>query len=175
MNPFISTIVNGIKGAISGGGEGKLLSAATNLIDQTTYSNEEKAQMKLDLAKLEMEDNQHKIDAANKELELLIEQEKNQLADIANSRDANARIQESDKSSWMAKNIAYVLDVVFTVAFIAMLFVIIYKSVPETNKELFYTSFGLLGGYVSQILGFHRGTSQGSKDANKELRNLKNK
>jgi len=95
------------------------------------------------------------------------------LEDVANSRDNNAKIQESEHASWMAKNIAYTLDITFTVAFIAMLFVIIYKQVPETNKELFYTSFGLLGGYVSQILSFHRGSSKGSEDKSKELKNLK--
>ena len=87
-------------------------------------------------------------------------------------RGANAKIQESANASWLSKNLAYILDITFTVSFIAMLFVIIYKQVPETNKELFYTSFGLLGGYVSQILGFHRGTSKGSEEKSKELKEL---
>ncbi len=100
------------------------------------------------------------------------ESEKNQLLDVANSRDNNTKIQESDKASWMAKNIAYILDMTFTLAFIIMLIIIIYKQVPEANKELFYTSFGLLGGYVSQIIGFHRGTSIGSKANGDALRKL---
>ena len=91
------------------------------------------------------------------------------MKDMDSARDMNSRIQESDKASWLSKNIAYLIDCVFVVAFILMLVMIFNKAVPESNKELFYTGFGLLGANVSTILNFHRGTSIGSERKQKQI------
>lgn len=121
--------------------------------------------------KLVEEANRHEEAKEAKDLEEI----KSYLADTQNARDNNAKIQESEKASWTAKNFAYIMDGFFVLIFGAMLFVIIKKEVPEANKELFYTAFGLLGGFVGTTVNFHRGTSQGSKDSNKTLHNLVNK
>lgn len=140
-----------------------------NIADKFIQTKEEKDAFALELLKA-------KSDIELKSATLEKDIDEMYLKDTQDARGANARIQESENASWLSKNIAYILDITFTVSFIAMLFVIIYKVVPENNKELFYTSFGLLGGYVSQILGFHRGTSKGSEDKSKELKELnKNK
>lgn len=156
----------GIKDLFKGSAEG-LISGVTNGAANII------SKLKADPTKVleyEKELEELRVNSTLKAEELANNLETAYLQDTQNSRDNNAKIQESDKASWMAKNIAYMLDIVFTVSFIAMLFVIIYKQVPESNKELFYTSFGLLGGYVSQILGFHRGSSIGSKESNKMMR-----
>jgi hypothetical protein len=105
---------------------------------------------------------------ANKETELY-------LADVANSREMNTKVQESDKASWLAKNIAYMIDAILITSFIVMLVMIFNRVVPESNKELFYTGFGLLGGYVGTVINFHRGTSIGSKENGAAIRKLMNK
>jgi hypothetical protein len=103
---------------------------------------------------------------ANKELALY-------LADTANARDMNAKVQDSDKASWLSKNIAYIIDAVIVVSFISMLVLIYHKAVPEENKELFYTGFGVLGAMLSTVLNFHRGTSIGSERKQKQLDKLR--
>lgn len=85
-----------------------------------------------------------------------------QYADTANARDMNAKIQ-GDKPSWLAKNVAYILDLTFTASFLFMLMLILKREVPESNRELFYTGFGVLGALCSTVLNFHRGTSRGSE------------
>jgi hypothetical protein len=102
---------------------------------------------------------------ANKETELY-------LNDVANAREMNTAIQSSDKASWLSKNIAYMIDVIFVLSFIIMLVMIFLRVVPEGNKELFYTGFGLLGGYVGTVINFHRGTSRGSETKQKQLDKL---
>ncbi len=158
----------GFIGKLLSGGVGDIVDKIGGVADKFIQTKEEKEAFSLELLKAKSD-----IEQKANELEFKIDEA--YLKDAQNARDNNTKIQESNKASWLAKNLAYILDITFTVSFIAMLFVIIYKQVPESNKELFYTSFGLLGGYVSQILGFHRGTSKGSEDKSKELKELKNK
>lgn len=97
------------------------------------------------------------------------------LGDVSNARDMNAKVQESDKASWLSKNIAYMIDGLFVISFIVMLIIIMRSAVPESNKELFYTGFGLLGAYVSTVVNFHRGTSIGSKENGTAIRKMMSK
>ena len=50
--------------------------------------------------------------------------------------------------------------------------VIIKLIVPEENKELFYTAFGVLGALVNQVFNYHRGTS---RKTDEEFDNFKSK
>ena len=160
-------VVKAIKSVI-GKGDGSILKAATNLIDNTFTSKEEKAKAKLEFKK-----------ELNRHHEAIISEanglEKAYLEDTQNARNTNTRIQESANASKLAKNIAYILDIVFVSAFLAMLAMILFKDVPETNKEIFYTGFGLLGGYVGSIINYHRGTSAGSKSKQKVLDEISKK
>lgn len=109
---------------------------------------------------------------ANEAEKIEVEREKAYLADVSNAREMNQAIQANEKGSWMSKNIAYCLDTLFVISFITMLVIILFKRVPEENKEIFYTAFGLLGGYVSTIINFHRGTSSGSKASGDAIRKI---
>lgn len=104
-----------------------------------------------------------------------LEEVKAYLSDTQSARDSNVKIQESANASWISKNFAYLMDGFFVLIFGAMLFVIIKKVVPEANKELFYTAFGLLGGYVGTTVNFHRGTSKSSGDKDKTIHKLMDK
>lgn len=130
------------------------LNIIKNLIDKepnlTPEQKEEFSKLALD-HELEME-------------KLALQEKEAYLKDVQSSRDANVKIQESNNASWMSKNVAYILDLFFSVSF-ALVFILIFKNqVPDGNKEIFYMLTGLLGGYVGQILSFHRGSSKGSKD-----------
>lgn len=82
------------------------------------------------------------------------------------ARKMNAEIQSSPNSSWLAKNIAYVLDLAIVLATIFLAWMAYMKKVPDTNKELVYMALGSLLTMSGTVLNFHRGSSQGSKDKN---------
>lgn len=155
---FIANII----GKVTSTGAANIVESVGNVADKFITTGQEKEEFKAEVAK---EINRHieaMTSAQNAELETLMK-------DMDSARDMNSRIQESDKASWLSKNIAYIIDCVFVVAFILMLVMIFNKAVPESNKELFYTGFGLLGANVSTILNFHRGTSIGSERKQKAI------
>lgn len=155
---FIANII----GKVTSTGAANIVESVGNVADKFITTGQEKEEFKAEVTK---EVNRHieaMAAAQNAELETLIK-------DMDSARDMNSRIQESDKASWLSKNIAYLIDCVFVVAFILMLVMIFNKAVPESNKELFYTGFGLLGANVSTILNFHRGTSIGSERKQKAI------
>jgi len=153
-----------LKNLISGKGS-DIIDSVGGVIDTFVQTKEEKDAAK---AEIQKEINRHLEvlgDQQNKELEVYI-------SDMSSARDMNARVQESDKASWMSKNIAYILDLTVVSAFLIMLSLVFFRVVPESNKEIFYTGFGLLGGYVGSTINFHRGTSIGSERKQKQLEKL---
>lgn len=106
--------------------------------------------------------------------------EKMLLEDVANARDANVKIQESEKASWLSKNIAYMIDIwlalvwgVFTFYVLALWArVISAKDVDFTGVLSLYTTVTTV---FMIVVSFHRGTSQGSHDKQKLLDRLQRK
>lgn len=158
---------NFIKNIFSGGAS-EIINAADSLIDNLTLSKEEKEKFKAEFAK-------NATDHIEKMAGLTQQETDSYLKDIADARVSNVRIQESQGASWLSKNIAYFLDALISVSFVVMLIMVFFKKVPAENKEIFYTAFGLLGGYVSTVINFHRGTSSGSKASGDTLRKLAEK
>lgn len=147
---------------------GGFLSGAADVIEKFVVDPTEKMKAMQELETLKIK---HEEFIINAEKELEIEH----LKDTQNARDNNAKIQDSENASWLAKNIAYCIDAAFVLAFFVGLILIYNKAVPESNKELFYTGFGALTSYVATILNFHRGTSIGSKINGDALRKQLNK
>jgi hypothetical protein len=127
--------------------------------------------------------------AAAAKQELAVMEQNGELAKMANetklveltnantdsARDMNAKIQESDSASWLAKNTAYALDIGIVTATIFLAWFAFMKGVPDANKELVYMALGSLITMCGTVLNFHRGSSQGSKDKGIDLQNLKDK
>ena len=158
-----------IIGKVIGGSASSIVDSVGKVVDDLNLSAEEKSQIQ---QKISEEVNRHQ-EATQR---LMLEQLQAELGDTSNARDNNAKIQESEKASWMAKNLPYILGAVMVVAFFVGLLMIMFRSVPESNKELFYTGFGLLGGFVSTVMNFYFGSSSGSKASADTLRHLaKNK
>lgn len=114
----------------------------------------------------------------NRHEEAMIKQaadlEKAYLEDVANSREANKAIQESDKASWMAKNIAYMIDIwlafiwgVFTL-YVAALWAKLISSVSVDMTGIL-SLYATVTTVFMITVNFHRGTSQGSSDKQKLL------
>jgi hypothetical protein len=158
-----------IIGKVVGGSASSIVDSVGKVVDDLNLSAEEKAQLN---QKLTEELNRH-TEAIER---LSVERLQAELGDTSNARNTNAQIQESDKASWIAKNLPYILGGIMVIAFFVGLLMIMFRSVPESNKELFYTGFGLLGGFVSTVMNFYFGSSSGSKASADTLRHLaKNK
>ena len=155
----------GILDKILSGGAADIINSVGGVIDNLTTTNAEKEQLKIELTKVLQDHQQKMAEQANIELQT-------QLADIQSARSMNTSIQESEKSTWLSKNFAYFLDGAFCILFAVMLTLIFKREVPVNNKELFYTGFGLLGGIVSTIVNFHRGSSRGSEKSNDAIRTI---
>jgi len=95
------------------------------------------------------------------------------LADLANARAMNIDIQNSDKASWMAKNIAYIIDIMVCTVWSFVTFYLVGKAMNLIKDQADMT--GVLSIYTTItavfmiIINFHRGSSQGSKEKGKQL------
>jgi hypothetical protein len=107
--------------------------------------------------------------AAAKLQELELEYAKLDMANTADARDMNAKIQESANAAWIAKNAAYILDFAIVSATIIMTWIVFFKGVPVENKEIAYMAIGSLITMCGTVLNFHRGSSAGSKSKTEEM------
>ena len=154
-------------------GAEKLVTAVTGGLDSLITNEQERQAAKLAL--------QQEI---NRSMEVLAAQandlEKAYLADVANARDSNAKIQ-GDKPSWMAKNIAYIIDIFVTILWggLTTYIVCIMLNFIEKDQGADYTSvlavWGSIMGIFATVLSFHRGSSQGSQDKQKLIDKMQQK
>jgi hypothetical protein len=145
-----------------------IVDSVGNILDEVITNKEEKAQK---LLEIEKEVNRH-IETlgiqANDELEL-------QLKDVADSRANNTQIQNSDKASWLAKNISYCIDIFVAMIWGCMTAYIVGKWLNIIKSEATVDMTGVHGVYAAvcgmftQVLSYHRGSSKGSEDKQKTI------
>jgi hypothetical protein len=89
--------------------------------------------------------------------------------DLINARNTNADIQASEFSSWMAKNVPFIIDIFIMGIWGVMTIFIIAKALNLTtvgeNVDL-STVLAIYSGVIAlatQIVSYHRGSSAGSK------------
>lgn len=98
-------------------------------------------------------------------------------ANTASARDMNSKIQ-GDKPSWMARNVAYILDVGALVIWGSMTIYIVGRALKiiQTDEHAdFNVVLGIYSGVTGvfmTVLNFHRGSSQGSADKAKLIDRL---
>ena len=103
------------------------------------------------------------------------------LKDTANARDQNIAIQNSDKASWLSKNVAYLIDLFVFTIWGAMTVYIICKFLNIIKAQQGVDFSGILGIYsgitaiAMTVLNFHRGSSKGSEDKQKQIVAMSNK
>jgi hypothetical protein len=163
---------NFIKNVFSGGAS-ELVKNVDKLVDNLTLSKEEKEQFKTDLLKIQNEHEEKMASIAQSELD-------SQLKDVQGARDANVKIQESDKASWLSKNIAYCID-----AFVVLLWGVLtlyligtaLKIVKTSSVDLtgIYGLYAAVTGVAMTIINFHRGSSVGSKANGETIRKMLDK
>jgi len=164
-------LIKDLLGKILTGSGGDLIKSVTGVIDEVNLSKEEKAAIQQRITDEINRHNEAVLIAAN-------EQEKAYLADVQNARDANYRIQDSDSASWLAKNIAYLIDcfVLLLWGFLTVYLMLTMLRIIPKQVGVDYTAvtaiWGAVGTYAGTIINFHRGSSIGSKKANDTLRDI---
>lgn len=162
MIPGIADLAKGVVSGLFG------KDGLSGIIDTCFTSKEEKmaGQAKLDEIKNVFE---------AKIAEVLLEREKMILADTADARSTYARVQESDKASWLSKNIMPILTLGVTFGFFGLLTYMLKYSVPESNERIMDILLGSLGTAWITMISFYFGSSKGSEDKSKQINEMANK
>lgn len=99
---------------------------------------------------------------------LLLDYEENELkaylADVADARNMNIKIQEAASASWLAKNVGFIIDIIIVVFTIGLALLLYFRPIPNGNREIAYAVLGALLTALSTVLNFYRGSSKGSAD-----------
>lgn len=150
-----------------------------NGLDGLFTSKEEKLAKANELAKIEAEMTAAVQAQMLEFAKLNLEEAKAYMADTQDARANNSRIQESEKASWLAKNVAYMIDLFLTVLWGGVTIILFLKIFKVAAQEVDMISLMALHGTVTAVfmtvLNFHRGTSKGSEDKSKQLNIAYNK
>ena len=119
--------------------------------------------MKIDFEKLKLE------------TEAKLEDKRLDIQNTNNAQIMNTQIQASEFSSKLAKNTAYIIDLVLVLSLVALVFCLFIFKLPIENKELAYTMFGSFLMYVGTVINFHRGSSKGSNEKQELINQFKGK
>lgn len=123
----------------------------------------------LKLKQLEVDHEEYLLDNALKQAELGLKDKALDIDNTKNARDTNARIQESERAAWLAKNSAYILDWLIVGATIVMIYALFRKAIPAENMEVAYLAVGSLLTMCGTVLNFHRGSSSGSVQKSNDM------
>lgn len=111
--------------------------------------------------------------AAEVELEnIQLKREQADHANVDSARKHDAAVQESESASFLSKNVAYWLDLFIVGATFGLAYMILFKDIPQGNKELIYTMFGSLLTLCLAVVNFHRGSSVRSQQKDETISRL---
>jgi len=154
------------------GGTGDLIEKVGNTVDKFITTKEEKEKLKLEFQKLAQDHEEKLLELSQQELD-------SYLKDTQSARDANVKIQESDKASWLSKNVAYLIDIFITLLFGTITVILFLRLFKIAATDVDIVSLMALHGTVTAvfmtIVNFHRGTSRGSENKQKQLDKIYNK
>lgn len=155
-----------------GGKAVEAVDTIANIADKFIQTKEEKDAFALELLKAKAD-----IELKNATLEKDIDEM--YLKDMQDARGSNVKIQESDKASWLAKNVGYILDLFVAALWGTITIILFLKIFKIAAQNVDMVSLMALHGTVTAVfmntVTFHRGTSKGSEDKSKELKELRNK
>lgn len=154
-----------------GGKASDIIDSVGSVADKFITTGEERAQF--DQA-VTAEVNRH-VEAmqaeATKELEVYTK-------DMADARNMNTKIQESDKASWLSKNIAYILDLFVGLLWGTITVILFLKVFKVAANNVDMVSLMALHGTVTAVfmisMNFHRGSSIGSERKQRQIERMTN-
>lgn len=157
-----------LKNLIAGKGS-DIIRSVGEVADQFITTPHEKEQFNAELQKEVNRHTEAMAVEATRELEVYTK-------DMANARDMNSRIQESEKASWLSKNIAYLLDAFVGVLWGTITVILFLKVFKVTAENVDMVSLMALHGTVTAVfmisMNFHRGSSIGSERKQRQIEKL---
>jgi hypothetical protein len=86
---------------------------------------------------------------------------------------ASARVRETDfvKATGHVDWMMYLVCLIGLAAFVFILFVLVYEHIPAANRDLFIHAIGMVEGVAISIFSYYFGSSKGSADKTKLLKN----
>jgi len=158
------------------GGAASLVTAVGDAIDKNVTSDEERKELDNELAKSSM---QFQVQMAT----LGVQETQAYLADTANARDNQSRVQESEHASWLAKNVQPMLAVAIIGLTFFMYWFIVFSGDPKDSvlaqrpemKDIIIYILGALTTIVTQVVSYFFGSSSGSADKSKTITALMKK
>jgi len=153
----------GILSNLFAGGAASLIESVGKAIDKNLTSDEERISLENEIQKAEME---HKAEMRS----LDIEETGLYLADVDSARESQTRIQESEHSSWLAKNTQHVVTYIVTIAAFAIFAAALFGGLSD-NPVVMMILGGILA-YESQILSYYFGSSRESGENSKKMSDM---
>lgn len=156
---------------IFSGGASDLIKNIGEAVDRNVTNKEEAALIKLEVEKAAYTHTE-------KMAEITAQTFEAELKDIQDARGTNVKIQESDKASWLSKNVAYMLDLFIFLIWGSMTVYLICVMLNFIKLNTGADTSGVLGVYsgitaiAMTVLTFHRGTSRGSEDKQKQINKM---
>tara|TARA_Y100000310_G_scaffold130972_1_gene130194 strand:- start:29098 stop:29667 length:570 start_codon:yes stop_codon:yes gene_type:complete len=145
---------------------GKGVSSVVDSIDGLFTSDEERLEQDRLLKQTEFKHEQKMRELEVKETEIY-------LKDVDSARDNQSRVQESEHSSWLSKNVQPLLAIVVTGICFFLFYQVMQPSYTfvEGNKDIIVYVLGILSSIVVQIMAYFFGSSKGSSDKNVHMIN----
>lgn len=131
------------------------LGSITKTVDEFHLSKEEKAEIQNKITEGLNKHQEAILEAANRELEL-----HNAEMDSARKRDIEAN--NSQHSSWLARNIAALLAITITVGCFIMWYIVLFKDIPKEKEVLVSGILGSLTTIDMGVIGYYFGSSHSS-------------
>lgn len=151
-----------------GSNANSLVTAVADAIDKVAPSDAEKKERNNELARAARH---------HEALQDSPERQDDFLADIANARELERRVQESEQASWLAKNVHHLLAIGITLLTFSLYTIVILGGSkegflkPETKDIVIYI-LGALTTVATQVVSYYFGSSSGSADKSRAINAL---
>jgi hypothetical protein len=148
------------------GGIGDIVEKAGDVASKFIHTKDDQDAFNLKMAEIIKEKEVALSQAAQAELDTY-------MRDTQSARDANVKIQESDKASWMSKNISYCIDIILTLVWSSLTLYLAARALKlvDTGADLtaVLSLYSTVTAVFMIVVNFHRGTSKGSADKDKTI------
>lgn len=151
-----------------GGGAGRLVDSIGNVLDNVITTKEEKQQLENEMKKAHME---WEVEMRK----LSVEEQQNVLQDVQSARLRESEIQKSEHASWLGKNISSLLAIAAPILAFTLFYLVLFndditQTFNQDKKDILIYILGVLSAIVTQIFSYYFGSSMGSAEKNKMLK-----
>lgn len=172
---------DGIIGNLISGGIKGIGDAFSNIVEKFKADPTKVAELSAELEQAKLNAALEAERIANEAEKIRAGELQDTLKDLADARNQNIQIQNSDKASWLSKNVAYCIDifVMTTWGFITIYLLCVMLALVKKEAGVDYTAvtavWGGVTAFAGNVLQFHRGSSVGSRANGDTLRKLVDK